>query len=139
MFWIFKIFPDWFWWFPLLAGLSGYFLCHLIPLKPQQQLIKITSGIAVAVSIFILGMLYCDNAWKAAASELQAKVDVAEAQSQVVNTTIKEKVVYKTQIIREQAKTNIQFIDREVVKYDTTCVIPVEFIAAHNRATEPPK
>ena len=139
MFWIFKIFPDWFWWLLLIASLSGYFFSHFIPLKPYQKLIKITSGIGIATTIFIFGMLYCDHAWKQAAQELQHKVTLAEQQSKTVNIQVKEKVIYKTQVIREQAKDIVQFIDREVVKYDNTCVIPLEFISAHNRAAESPK
>lgn len=139
MFFIFKILPDWFWWLLLLAGLSGYFLSHLKLLKPYEFILKIASPILVAATIFVLGMLYCDNAWKAAAAELQAKVDIAEAQSKVVNTQVQEKVVYKTQVVRQRAADTVQYIDREVVKYDNTCVIPKEFVAAHNRAAEAPK
>lgn len=139
MFFIFKIIPDWFWWLLLIAGLSGYFLSHLKLLKPYELILKIASPIAIAAAIFVLGMLYCDNAWKQAAQELQAKVDVAEAQSKTVNTEVQEKVVYKTKVVRERGAETVQYINREVVKYDTTCVIPTEFVAAHNRAAEPPK
>lgn len=93
----------------------------------------------VAATIFILGMLYCDNTWKAAAAELQAKVDIAEAQSKVVNTEVQEKVVYKTQVVRQRGADTVQYINREVVKYDTNCAIPLEFVNAHNRAAEAPK
>ena len=139
MFWIFKIFPDWFWWLLLIAGLSGYFLSHLNLLKPYQFLLKTIGGIGIAASIFILGMLYCDNAWKAAAAELQAKVDLAEAQSQTVNTEIREKLVVKTQIVKTRGADVIQYIDREVVRGNQGCVITPEFVQAHNRAAEPPK
>lgn len=139
MFWIFKIIPDWFWWLLLISGLSGYILSHLKLLKPYELILKIASPILVAAAIFVLGMLYCDNAWKHAAAELQRKVEVAEATSKVVNTQIQEKVVYKTQVIRQRGADNTQYINREIVKYDTTCIIPPEFVAAHNRAAEPPK
>lgn len=139
MFFIFKIVPDWFWWLLLLAGLSGYFLSHLKLLKPYEYILKIASPVLVAATIFILGMLYCDNAWKAAAAELQAKVDLAEAQSKVVNTEVQEKVIYKTQVVRQRGADNIQYITREVVKHDANCTIPPEFVNAHNRAAEAPK
>lgn len=139
MFFIFKIFPDWFWWLLLIAGLSCYFLSHLNLLKPYQLLLKTIGGIGIAASIFILGMLYCDNAWKAAAAELQAKVDLAEAQSQIVNTEIREKLVVKTQIVKTRGADVIQYIDREVVRGNQGCTITPEFVQAHNRAAEPPK
>jgi uncharacterized membrane protein len=139
MFLIFKIIPDWFWWLLLIAGLSGYFLSHLKLLKPYEFIIKIVSPILVAATIFIMGMLYCDNTWKAAAQELEAKVAQAEVASAATNEVIKEKVVYKTQVITKRGADNIQYIDREVVKYDNTCAIPKEFVDAHNRAAEQPK
>jgi hypothetical protein len=138
MFLIFKIIPDWFWCLLLIAGLSGYFLSHLPPLKPHAFILKIVGSITTAASIFIFGMLYCNNAWKQAAAELQTKVDIAQAQSQVVNTEIKEKVVVKTQLIKTRGADIIQYVDREVVKHDNSCVIPKEFIDAHNRAAELP-
>lgn len=139
MFWIFKIIPDWFWWLLLIAGLSGYFLSYLKSLKPYAFILKIVGLTTIAASIFIIGMLYSDNAWKQAARELQAKVDIAEAQSQAVNNEIKEKVVVKTQLIKTRGTDVIQYVDREVVKYDNSCVIPPEFVSAHNRAAEPLK
>lgn len=139
MFFIFKIFPDWFWWLLLIAGLSGYFLSHLNLLKPYHLLLKIVGCTTVATSIFILGMLYCDNAWKLAAAELQAKVDIAEAQAQTTNTEIREKLVVKTQVVKTRGADIVKYIDREVVKGNQNCVITPEFVEAHNRAAEPPK
>jgi uncharacterized membrane protein len=139
MFLIFKIIPDWFWWLLLIAGLSGYFLSYLPLLKPHALILKIVGSITTAASIFIFGMLYCNNAWKQAAAELQTKVEIAEAQSQAVNTEIKEKVIVKTQLVKTRGADIIQYVDREVVKHDNSCVIPPEFISAHNRAAELPK
>lgn len=139
MFFILEIFPDWFWWFLLIAGLSGYFLSHLNLLKPYQLLLKIAGCTTIAITIFIFGMLYCDNAWKLSAAELQAKVDIAEVKSQNVNTEIREKIVVKTQVVKTRGADIVQYIDREVVKGNQNCVIAPEFVDAHNRAAEPPK
>lgn len=139
MFFIFKILPDWIWGLALLSGILAFLLSYLPQAKLYALPLKIVGGMVVAATIFIFGMLYCDNTWKQAAQELQARVDVAEAKSQTVNETIKEKVVYKTQVITKRGSDNVQFIDREVVKYDTTCVLPKEFVQAHNRAAEQPK
>jgi hypothetical protein len=139
MFFIFKILPDWFWWLLLIAGLSGYFLSHLPLLKPYAFILKIVGPSITAASIFILGMLYCDNTWKQAAAELQAKVVALQAQSEVINTTVKEKLVIKTQVIKTRGDNIIKYVDREVTKHDTSCVIPAEFVQAHNRAAEATK
>jgi hypothetical protein len=102
-------------------------------------LLKICGGAVVLSTIFIFGMLWSNNAWKQAAQTLQARVDVAEAKSQTVNETIRERVVYKTQVVRQRGEENTKYITREVVKYDTQCVIPPEFVQAHNTAAKAPK
>lgn len=139
MFFIFKIIPDWFWWLLLLSGLSAFFLSYLPQLKTYELVLKSLSGILVAVTIFVLGMLYCDNTWKAAAAELEAKVAELSKQAETVNTEIKEKTVTKLQVVRVRGDDIVKYIDREVVKYDNTCVIPQTFVDAHNRAAEAPK
>jgi hypothetical protein len=138
MFLIFEIFPDWIWWLGFLAGLSSLVLAYLPLLKSYALLLKICGGVVVLSTIFIFGMLWSNNAWKQAAQTLQARVDVAEAKSQTVNETIRERIVYKTQVVRERDEENTKYITREVVKYDTQCVIPSEFVQAHNTAAEKP-
>ena len=122
----------------LTAGLFSYFLSHLVPLKTYQLPIKIAGGTTVAVVIFILGLLYANGVWQQAAQELQAKVAIAEAKSQVVNEVIKERVVTKTQVVKQRGEATVEYITREVVKHNAGCVIPPEFINAHNRAAETP-
>jgi hypothetical protein len=139
MFWIFKIFPDWLWPVLLVAAIIAFFASRLVPLKQYQLPVKIVSGILIALTIFICGLYHADQKWQQAARDLQAKVVAAEAKSQQVNEVVKEKLVVKTQIIKQQGKTVVEYIDREVVKHDTACVIPKEFIKAHNSAAETPK
>ena len=138
MFWILEIFPNWIWWVLLTAGLFSYFLSHLVPLKTYQLPIKIAGGTTVAAVIFILGLLYANGVWQQAAQELQANVAIAEAKSQVVNEVIKERVVTKTQVVRQRGEATVEYITREVVKHNAGCKIPPEFINAHNRAAETP-
>ena len=139
MFFIFKIFPTWIWYILPILGLLGILLSYLPQLKMYDFIFKIVGCTTIAVGIFLLGMLYCDNTWNQAAAELQAKVTEMQAKSQSLNQTIKEKVVVKTQVIKERGDDIVKYVDREVVKYDSTCVIPKEFVEAHNHAAEPPK
>ena len=139
MFFIFKIIPDWFWWLLLISGIIGFLLSYLPQLKPYDLVLKSLSGITIAATIFVLGMLYCDNTWKAAAAELEAKVAELSRQAETVNTEIKEKTVTKLQVVRVRGDDIVKYIDREVVKYDNTCVIPQTFVDAHNKSAEAPK
>jgi hypothetical protein len=111
----------------------------LVPVKTYQLPLKIFGGVVVCFVIFIMGLLYADGVWQQAARDLQHKVDVAEAKSQQVNETIKERVVTKIQVVKQRGENTTEYITREVVKHDTTCVIPLEFVTAHNMAAKAPK
>jgi uncharacterized membrane protein len=139
MFWILEIFPHWLWWLLLLTGLSGYLLASFVTLKSYNLLLKIVSGVVVALVIFIMGLLYANGVWQQAAKDLQQQVAAAEAKSQQVNTVVEERVVVKTQIVKQRAATTVEYVVREVTKHDPSCVIPPEFVTAHNQAAEAPK
>jgi hypothetical protein len=65
---------------------------------------------------------------------MESKVAEAEVQSVKENIKLVEKVVTKTQVVKQRGEDIIKYVDKEIVKYDNTCVIPKEFIEAHNRA-----
>lgn len=139
MFWIFKIFPVWVWWLLAASGLSAFLAAYLPPTKPYAFVLKIVGLVVLALSIFIFGMLYADHTWRAAAAELEAKVAVLSEQANNVNEVIKEQTVTKVKLVKVRGDKVVRYIDREVTKHDAGCVIPPEFVQAHNRAAEVPK
>ena len=138
MFWLLEIFPTWLWWLLLLAGILAFLFAQLVPLTAYQLPVKISSSVVVAGVIFVLGVLYADGRWQQAARDLQQQVAVAEAKSQQVNTVVQERVVVKTQIVKQRGAATVEYVVREVVKHDAGCVIPTEFVTAHNRAAQTP-
>ena len=106
---------------------------------PQAQLIKLASGLAIVIGLYMIGAISNNDAWLARVKDLEVKVAEAEVKSATVNTEIVQKTVTKTQIVRERGQDIVQYVDREVVKYDNNCVIPKEFVTAHNKAAEAPK
>ena len=101
---------------------------------------KIVGAIGVVLSVWMLGAASNEAKWEARVKELEEKLLVAEQASKQINTKIVEKIVTQKQIIREQGKTITEYVDREIVKYDTKylpgaiCEIPQEVIKAHNMA-----
>ena len=89
------------------------------------------------------GAIANEAAWSARVAELQIKVAEAEAKSAQVNTEIVEKVINRTQVVKEKGDEVIKYVEKEVVKYDTKflpggqCEIPKEFIIALNKAAKP--
>jgi len=83
-----------------------------------------------------------EELWQSRVSEMEAKVAAAEVQSSEENIKIVTKIKYKKKIVYEKGADVIQYIDREIVKYDVKfapggmCEIPKEFIDALNKAAE---
>jgi translation elongation factor EF-Tu-like GTPase len=107
--------------------------------------IQAVSILAIAIGTYMSGAISNEESWQAKVKEMEAKVAAAEIESQKENVKIVEKIVKKTEYITRRGQDIIQYVDREVVKYDTkfapsgVCELPNEFIKAINNAAEAPK
>ena len=137
--WFFNFIPETLFYLLFLAAGIGYVISLFLPMPVIKKQVKLASIAALAISIYLLGMLYVNNWWKAKAAALEQQVTELAAKSQEVNTVIEKQLVTKTEVVRVRGDDVVKYIDREVVKYDTSCVIPKEFTDAHNRAAEQPK
>ena len=144
--WILYLLPDalilWFCNILLLAGVAltvAGFFAHRIPLVTQYQLPFKILGIALlTLGVYFRGGLAVEETWRERVAEVEAKLRVAEQQSAKENTRIETRVVKKIEYITRRGEDIVQYVDREVAKYDNTCAIPQPFIQAHNRAAEVP-
>jgi hypothetical protein len=154
--WILHFLPDalilWVCNILLLIGvvltIAGFFIHRIpFPLLWQYQLpFKIAGVLLLVAGVYFRGGYGVEMAWRERVAEVEAKLKVAEAESAKENIQIQERVVKKTEYITRRGQDIIQYVDREIVKYDTKfapggqCEIPREFIKAHNQAAEaPPK
>ena len=148
--WILHFLPDavilWFCNVLLLVGVvltaAGLF-AHRIPLVWQYQLPFKILGIALLVlGVYFRGGYAVEAEWRERVAEVEAKLAVAEQKSVDANAKIDTAAKEKIRIIRGQTQIVRQYIDREVIKYDTKflpggqCEIPQEFIQAHNKSAE---
>ena len=118
-----------------IAGLLAASFASKIPFIAQYNLpVKLVSLVLLVCGIYLQGASDYKAATDKAVSELQVKLAQAEAKSAQTNTEIVERIVQDTRVIRQQGETVIQYIDREVVRYDNTCEVPAEVIRAHNAA-----
>ena len=138
--WILKFLPDWIFYAIFLVGVIGFALTYLFKYIPipflyvYRKPIQIGSVLAIIFGTFMSGAIYDNEAWEARVKEMEAKVAKAEEQSKEANTVIESKVESAKQKIVQKQVIVKQYIDREVVKYDNSCVIPKEFIEVHNKA-----
>ena len=138
--WILKFLPDWIFYGIFLVGLIGFAVTYLFKYIPipfiymYRKPIQIGSVLAIIFGTFMSGAIYDNEAWLDRVKEMEAKVAKAEEESKVANEKIDNKVLQaKEKIVQKQVVVK-QYIDREVTKYDNTCVIPKEFIEVHNKA-----
>lgn len=153
--WILYFLPDavilWFTNLLLLVGIvftvAGFFIHKIpFPLIYQYQLpFKIAGVLLLALGVYFRGGYAIEMQWRERVAQVEAKLRDAEKKSAEQNTKIVERIVKKTEYITRRGEDIIQYVDREIVKYDTkfasggACEIPREFITAHNRAAEAPK
>jgi hypothetical protein len=149
--WILKWLPFWFFYAILAIGLVGLAVTYLLRFIPLPAIyiyktpIQIVSIILIVLGTYMSGAISNEEAWLARVKELESKVEAAQVESVKENVKIETKFVTKTQIVKERGQEIIQYVDREIVKFDTKflpggeCEIPKEFIQMHNKAAEAPK
>jgi hypothetical protein len=104
------------------------------PLSKYVTLAQIASLLILTAGVYLKGGYSTEMQWRERVREMEAKVAAAEVASKDANVKIETKTVEKVKLIKEQGMIVKQYIDREVVKYDSTCVIPIEVVKAHNAA-----
>jgi hypothetical protein len=146
--WILHFLPDavilWFCNILLLTGVvltvAGFFVHRIpFPLLWQYQLPFKILGIALLVlGVYFRGGVAVEQQWRERVAAVEEKLKAAEQQSAKENARIETRVVQKTEYITRRGSDIVQYVDREVARYDETCAIPPPFIRAHNRAAEAP-
>jgi Skp family chaperone for outer membrane proteins len=90
----------------------------------------------MVVGVYMAGSIANEEAWLAKVREVEAKLAEAEVKAAQETVKIVEKVVVQRQVVREKGRDIVQYVDREVVKYDNKCEIPTTFIDVLNKAAE---
>ena len=108
----------------LFAGIIGViagFVLGFIPFISTYKLpIQIISILVLSFGLYLEGGLAEQAIWQLKVKEMEASVAKAEAESQKVTTSVVTKILTKKQIIKEKGDDIVQYIDREVVKYNNT-------------------
>lgn len=138
--WILNWLPDFVFHLILIAGvlaLLASWVLKFIPFIATYRLPIQVAGILLTVlGVWYEGGIAKDTEWKVRVAELEVKVAQAEAKSATENVKIVTKVVKQLELVRTRGNDVIQYVDREIVKYDNVCPIPKEVVKAHNMAAE---
>ena len=144
--WMINLIPDMFWTLLLWAGVLSIIASYVLGKIPfvQQYKIPLRVGgvVAVLIGVYFYGVIANEAKWQARIKELEEQVKVAEAKSTETNTVIKTEVVEKVKVVKERAKTQIEYVDREIVKdkevikYVENCPVPKSIIDQINEAAK---
>lgn len=139
---ILKWLPDWIFYVTLIVGVLGFLSTYLLRYIPIPQIfmyktpIQLVSVFFIVLGTFMSGAIYDNNAWLDRVKEMEERVAKAELESKEANDKINEQVEEVKEKIVEKQVILKQYVDREVVKYDSSCTIPKEFIDVYNKATD---
>lgn len=157
--WIFTVAPEWAIHLIPIVGLLGLIAAAFfgfIPFVRQYKLpLQIVSAIVLAFGLYLEGGLADNREWEARVKEMEVKVAEAEAKAGKTNVLIQEKIVTKTEVVKERGRDIITYVDKivnkevlkevpgpereklvEVIKYVENCPVPQQLIDVHNAATQ---
>ena len=141
--WIIDFLPEWIFYILFFIGFAAMaaslILKNIVLLNQYKVPLQVISILVIILATWFDGGISNQKLWEAKVKQMQLKVAKAQEQSKQTNAAIQQKVILKTQVIKERGSTITEYIDREIVKYDTKCTIPEEFVEIHNRAAELPK
>ena len=139
--WLLSFLPNWLFYGIVFVSAGGLLLSKFIPTM-YRTVAQLMLGVFLLSGIYMVGGIANEEVWQARVAEMEAKVAAVEAQSSEENVKIVTKIKYKKKMVYEKGADVIQYIDREIVKYDVKfapggmCEIPKEFIEALNKAAE---
>jgi len=138
MIWILEHVPSWASQLSFLIAIFVLAGSEFIPSSfyNYRFIFKSVGIIILCFSCLMIGVNTERNVWEEKVKELEVKLANNQVESVKENVKIVEKIVTKKQIIKERGEEVVKYINREVVKYDSKCEIPQEFIKSLNNASE---
>jgi hypothetical protein len=138
--WILSLLPDWVWLAVLIAGIVGIVSSYILKVIPFIRIynapVRIVSFFLLLIGVYFQGGIDTEAKWQARVAEMEAKVAASEVKSKEENTKIITRIITKREYYKVRGNDIIQYVDREITKYDNTCPVPKEVVKAHNDAAE---
>ena len=123
-----------------VSSFLAFFVLHKIlnkfpTLAPYHLVFQIVSAVLLVAGIYFKGGYSVEMEWREKVAKVEAELAEAKKESEKVKVVIQEKVVTKTQVIKEKGETIVKYVDRPVIQeFDKTCPLPKEAIDVHNEA-----
>jgi hypothetical protein len=139
--WMIGLLPDWVFLAVTAIGAAmivASWILKRIPFINQYNFPIYVLGTTFAIAgVWFAGGRANQAAWEAKLKEMEAKVQVAEAKSQEVNTVIETKVVEKVKIVKEKTNANKQIVKEFAgAQFDARCELPNSTVLLVNSASK---
>lgn len=103
-------------------------------LTGYNTLFKIISIIVLLFGVYTKGGYTTEQIWREKLSKVENELKIANEKSTSANALINQTVVTEIKEVKVKGADIIKYVNREVVKYNNTCVIPQSVVNAHNAA-----
>ena len=122
----------------ILTFISVAFINPVLRFFPSMsgyyRLIQIFSIFILISGVYFKGGYSTEMLWREKVAELESKLKIAEAESENVKVVVEKQVVTNTKFVKQRANNIIEYVDREIVKYDKSCIVPPDVVEVHNEA-----
>jgi hypothetical protein len=140
---IFEVTPNWIFhslfYLSIVSIVLGFVFGKAKLIKQWSLMLKISGIVGFAAATFLEGALYDYTVMQARIEEAKQQTAQYEEQNKLLNDKLAKKATATKQKIQVKKEYITRYIDREVKKYDNTCVIPKPFVDAHNQSAEKAK
>lgn len=131
--WILKFTPDWLFSLIFFISILAYFI---LDATKRYTVYKPVVALVLLFSVYMTGMVSNNNNWLKKVADLEKQVIAQEVVSVKTNASISSNIADAKNSVNNKTQAIIQYIDREVVKYDESCVLPKEALEAINKAAK---
>ena len=118
--------------------LASWFITIIPVISRYRFPTQVIGIIAFGLGAFLIGGIEVEKTWRARVAELEAKLQVAEQQSQNANETIQKVYIDKIRTVRDTqvvVQERIKEVERVV---NADCRVAPEALEILNRATDSP-
>lgn len=131
--WLVQFVPSWIFSLLFFLGIAGFLMTKTVKILPYKELILYISISLVFIGTYYTGAKSNNDTWLEKVAQLEHKVLELAPKSQQTNTLLDKTLVQQKQTTKDNTKTIIEYIDREV---HSTCELPQEVLQAHNKAAK---
>jgi hypothetical protein len=127
----------------LASGVGMYVLSLFVnfipPLKIYKTPIQLIGSLLAIAGVYFYGSYATEMEWRDRVKEAEAKVAIAEAKSQEVNTVIKKVYVDKIKVVHDKEIVIQEKIVHVADKMDAKCEVIPEALDILNEAAKKPE